>query len=293
VPVHIHNPRTCPIVIDGGSDVLEDQAEGLPVVHDRREQLRYEQVMSLIEAMIDDNKLQPGDRLPTNKELAELALVSLISVRRALDELERAGRVRRHQGVGTFVAAERILTSPALAGGLLETMTGGVERQRIDTRLLDVNRGTPSADIATALAMTANTLVWCIRRLRVIADRPMISETSYIPVNLAPDLDSELNGYGGSLYQLLGDRYGLVDAYEEQQLEIIKPTTADRKSLSLTGRDLVVRIRGVSFSVNGSPFDCFEQVYPVDGFTFYLSGRTDRQVLPQTHSGTWSISPHR
>ena len=279
--------------MDGGSDVLEDQAEGLPVVHDRREQLRYEQVMSMIEAIIDDNKLQPGDRLPTNNELAELALVSLISVRRALDELERAGRVRRHQGVGTFVAAERILTSPALAGGLLETMTGGVERQRVDTRLLDVNRGTPSADIATALAMTANTLVWCIRRLRVIADRPMISETSYIPVNLAPDLDSELNGYGGSLYQLLGDRYGLVDAYEEQHLEIIKPATTDRKILSLTGRDLVVRIRGVSFSVNGSPFDCFEQVYPVDGFTFYLSGRTDRQVLPQTHSGTWSISPHR
>lgn len=263
------------------------------MVQDRREQLLYEQVMALIEAMIDDNKLQPGARLPTNKELSELAGVSLISVRRALDELERAGRVRRHQGVGTFVAAERILTSPALAGGLLETLTSGVERQRIDTRLLDVSQGTPSADIATALALPKKTQVWCIRRLRVIADRPMINETSYIPVALAPGLDEALDGYAGSLYQLLGDRFGLVDAYEEQQLEIIKPTPAERKSLSLTGRDLVARIRGVSFSVNGSPFDCFEQVYPVDGFTFYLSGRTDRQVLPQTHSGTWSLSPNR
>jgi DNA-binding GntR family transcriptional regulator len=263
------------------------------MVQDRREQLLYEQVMALIETMIDDNKLQPGARLPTNKELSELAGVSLISVRRALDELERAGRVRRHQGVGTFVAAERILTSPALAGGLLETLTSGVKHQRIDTRLLDVSQGTPSADIATALALPKKTQVWCIRRLRVIADRPMINETSYIPVTLTPGLDEALDGYGGSLYQLLGDRFGLVDAYEEQQLEIIKPTPAERKSLSLTGRDLVARIRGVSFSVNGSPFDCFEQVYPVDGFTFYLSGRTDRQVLPQTHSGTWSLSPNR
>jgi GntR family transcriptional regulator len=260
---------------------------------DRREQLRYEQVMTLIERMIEENKLQPGDRLPTNKELGELANVSLISVRRALDELERAGRVRRHQGVGTFVAAERILTSPALAGGLLATMTGGVEHQRITTRLIDVSAGFPSDDIRTSLALTERTAVWCIRRLRVIADRPMINETSYIPQTLAPDLDQALAGYDGSLYQLLGDQFGLVDAYEEQQLEIVKPSPADRKSLMLTARDLVARIRGVSFSVDGSPFDCFEQVYPVDGFTFYLSGRTDRQVLPQTRTGTWSISPHR
>jgi len=260
---------------------------------DRREQLRYEQVMTLIETMIADNKMQPGERLPTNKELGDLANVSLISVRRALDELERAGRVRRHQGVGTFVAAERILTSPALAGGLLATMTGGVERERVSTKLLDVTQGFPSADIRTALALTEQTSVWCIRRLRFIADRPMISETSYIPVDVAPELGDALTGYAGSLYQLLGDRFGLVDAYEEQQLEIIKPTPADRKSLALTARDLVARIRGVSFSVDGSPFDCFEQVYPVDGFTFYLSGRTDRQVLPQTRSGAWSMSSIR
>ena len=260
---------------------------------DRREQLRYEQVMTLIERMIEENKLQPGDRLPTNKELGEMANVSLISVRRALDELERAGRVRRHQGVGTFVAAERILTSPALAGGLLATMTGGVAHQQVTTRLIDVSRGLPSADIRTSLALDEGTNVWCIRRVRVIADRPMINETSYIPLALAPDLDRALNGFRGSLYQLLGDQFGLVDAYEEQQLAIVKPTPTDRKSLGLTGRDLVARIRGVSFSVDGSPFDCFEQVYPVDGFTFYLSGRTDRQVLPQTRTGTWSLTPNR
>ena len=42
------------------------------MVLDRREQLRYEQVMTLIESMIADNKMQPGDRLPTNKELQTL-----------------------------------------------------------------------------------------------------------------------------------------------------------------------------------------------------------------------------
>ncbi len=255
---------------------------------DRRGLLRYEQVMDLIDRYIGDLGLQPGDKLPTNKELAELADVSLISVRRALDELERAGRVRRHQGVGTFVAAERILTSPALAGSLLATLTGGRAAPAIETRVLEVSSGRPTRDIAQSLALFGESSVWCIRRLRVIDARPMISETSYIPVSLAPELDREIAA-SGSLYRLLADRHGLVDSYEEQHLEVVKPTTADRKLLGLTTRDQVVRIRGVSFSVDGRPFDCFEQVYPSDGFAFYLSGRTDRSVLPVTYAGAWGM----
>jgi len=255
--------------------------------------LRYEQVMDLIERLIADGGLQPGDRLPTNKELAEQCRVSLISVRRALDELERAGRVRRHQGVGTFVAAERILTSPALAGGLLATLTRGQTPPEVTTQVLEVSDGIPTEDIATALAIRSNARVWCIRRLRVIEQRPMISETSYIPVSLAPGLDSDVRSGDVSLYRLLADRYGLIDAYEEQHLEIVKASIQERRLLNLAARDQVARIRGVSFSVDGQPFDCFQQVYPTDGFAFYLSGRTDRQVLPVTHPGPWGLRPNR
>ena len=251
--------------------------------------LRYEQVMDLIDRYLADKGLQPGDRLPTNKELADLADVSLISVRRALDELERAGRVRRHQGVGTFVSAERILASPALAGGLLATLTGGRAAPQVETRILEVSAGLPTRDTAAALALHVDHEVWCIKRLRVIADRPMISESSYIPVHLAPGLGDDIREPGISLYRILADRYGLADAYEEQHLEIVKSTPSDRRMLDLTSRDQVVRIRGVSFSVDGRPFDCFEQCYPSDGFTFYLSGSTDRRVLPMTTTSAWGL----
>jgi DNA-binding GntR family transcriptional regulator len=54
--------------------------------------LRYEIVKEMILKMIEDQNLQAGSRLPTSIELVELSGFSLISVRRALDELERAGR---------------------------------------------------------------------------------------------------------------------------------------------------------------------------------------------------------
>jgi GntR family transcriptional regulator len=245
-----------------------------------RPPLRYEQVMRMIERLIVEGGLAPGDVLPTNKELAAMASVSLISVRRALDELERAGRVRRHQGVGTFVAAERIFASPARAGGLVATLTGDTSAPKVDTQILEVSQGLPTDDIAASLELGPRDLVWRIRRLRVIGARPMISEQSVIPVRLAPGLDSAGLRHGASLYDLLASQHGLTDAFEEQYLDITVPAPADRKVLRLTARDRVARIRGVSFSHDGTPFDCFQQVYPADGFAFYLSGRTDRHVLP-------------
>ena len=75
--------------------------------------LLYEQVVEYVEKLVSERGLVPGDLLPTYAELAESVGVSLITVRRALDELERAGKVRRHQGLGTFLARPRILSEPA------------------------------------------------------------------------------------------------------------------------------------------------------------------------------------
>lgn len=62
--------------------------------------LRYQHVYDLVVAMIEEQGMRPGDQLPSTAELAELAGVSVISVRRALDELTRSGKIVRHQGSG-------------------------------------------------------------------------------------------------------------------------------------------------------------------------------------------------
>ena len=53
----------------------------------------------------------------------------------------------------------------------------------------------------------------------------------------------------------------------------------------------VVRIRGVTFNADGTPFDCFQQVYPADTFVFYLSGQTSRHLLPAAHVDDWEVLP--
>ena len=87
-------------------------------------------------------------------------------------------------------------------------------------------------------------------------------ETAIIPVELAPELDQRVDRLDDSLYDLLASEYGLIDSYEEQYLEVIGPTQDETRLLEMPARAQVVRIRGLSTDSAGTPFDCFEQLYP-------------------------------
>lgn len=254
--------------------------------------LLYEQVVAYVERLVSERGMVAGDLLPTYAELAERVGVSLITVRRALDELERAGKVRRHQGLGTFLARPRIVTEPTRAGSLLATLAEG-EAERpagsLDTRILQIRRGLPSADVARALQIRADSQVWQLRRQRMIDGRPAVVETSIIPTSLAPELDRLVSRQGGSLYDLLGREYGLEDEYEEQYLEVIMPTQEERRLLSIPARTQVVRIRGLSMDKAGTPFDCFEQLYPATEFAFAISGSTSRHLFPTPGVQDWDV----
>jgi DNA-binding GntR family transcriptional regulator len=256
--------------------------------------LLYEQVVDYVEKLISERGLAPGDLLPSYAELAELTGVSLITVRRALEELERAGKVRRHQGLGTFLARPRILTEPARAGSLLETLAQSGKAQAVEslaTKVLRMRRGLPAPDIAQALRIPADGQVWQLRRQRLIDGHPAVVETSIIPVALAPGLDQLVSDLDGSLYDLLNRQFGLDDAYEEQYLEVIMPALEERRLLSIPPRTYAVRIRGLSLDKAGTPFDCFEQVYPAAEFAFAISGSASRHLFPTPGFQNWEVRP--
>lgn len=63
----------------------------------------YSQIVDCLKEKIDNNELLPGDRLPTELELAESFGVSRITSKRALVELEREKLICRKRGQGSFV----------------------------------------------------------------------------------------------------------------------------------------------------------------------------------------------
>ncbi|MDA1277012.1 MAG: GntR family transcriptional regulator [Verrucomicrobia bacterium] len=64
----------------------------------------YQQIVDQLKCEISENRLKPGVPLPSFRALAEDLLVSVITVKRAYEELEREGIIYRRQGLGTFVS---------------------------------------------------------------------------------------------------------------------------------------------------------------------------------------------
>src|SRR5579871_6800551 len=68
----------------------------------------YQRIQGSIRKRIDGGHLRPGDPVPSERELAKLHDVSLMTARHALAHLEREGVVERRRGIGTFVSSPKI-----------------------------------------------------------------------------------------------------------------------------------------------------------------------------------------
>ena len=76
----------------------------LPPVSSAAPGTLYQQVADGVKREIAEGRLAPGAALPSFRALAEDLLVSVITVKRAYEELEHEGIIYRKQGLGTFVA---------------------------------------------------------------------------------------------------------------------------------------------------------------------------------------------
>ena len=113
----------------------------------------YAQIMEQIVAKVMAGEWKPGDPLPSIRELAGDSRVSVITVKRAYMELERAGVIVTWQGKGSFVAqtsdATRILAAEefkAQLKGLLDAARKqGLSRQEIVDRVEQALSSQPEA----------------------------------------------------------------------------------------------------------------------------------------------------
>jgi len=93
----------------------------------------YEEVAKQIERLIL-NKLKPGDKLPSERELAEMLRVSRSSIRDAIRGLELMGLVEPRQGAGTIV---RELSAESLVNPFANAL---MRRQEMVSELLDFRK---------------------------------------------------------------------------------------------------------------------------------------------------------
>ena len=78
------------------------------IIRNTTSQPIYEQIFSQIKSQIVSGTLRPGEALPSIRALAKDLKISVITTKRAYDELEAQGLIYTMAGKGCFVAEENL-----------------------------------------------------------------------------------------------------------------------------------------------------------------------------------------
>jgi GntR family transcriptional regulator len=207
-------------------------------------------------------QLSPGDRLPTEHDLAAWLGVSRMTLRHALSELAQRGLVIRTvgRGGGTFVGEAKLEQD-------LTTLAGFSEQLRrhgkvAGARVLGAAEIPASAAAAAALGIPEGGPVVEVRRIRLADGRPMVIEHSLFPAALCPGmLECRLDG---SLYELLEEKYGLRPHRARESLEPVVAGVREAEALDLEEGTPLMLVERTAYARSGQPVEFARDLFRGD-----------------------------
>ena len=206
----------------------------------------YQRIQGKIRRTIETGGLRTGDAVPSERELARIHDVSLMTARHALASLEHEGAVERRRGVGTFVAAPKIHFNKLMS----YTEQMGSRSLNACSKVLLAKIIDDEQDVNARLALTPKSKVVKIERLRHAADEPFALETCYLSA-------AQFSGLIGaplqheSLFATLERNYNIELGYADEEVDA---TAADQRTaelLDVPKREPLLRIRQVIYSTKG------------------------------------------
>jgi len=209
----------------------------------------YQQLAELLRASIASASSQENERLPSEKELSKRYEVSRITVRRAVEELEKEGYLTKVQGRGTFTR------KPKLGRDLHEllsfTRTCQIMGMKPGTRVLKCALVSPPEEVRDALQLKRNEKAVFLYRVRFADDVPIVLERNYLPSRYEFLLREDLNGR--SLYDLLKTKYRVFPATGHKTIEIVRAADEEVKYLLVPPQSPMLLVTDTTFDSIGVP----------------------------------------
>ncbi len=215
-----------------------------------------------------EGSLAPGDRLPSENELSDKLNISNITIKRALDELRRQGMIQRIQGRGSFLIAQNKLnlSLPRMFSLTTFTQESGMRPAR---KTLDLIEMEAPASICKHLDLEPPARVVRLTRLRLMDLIAVSTETSYLPLDLFPDLITVYKDHL-SLYEVMLKNYGheVVKAHDLMGPILMKPTESIALEIPVGTLGFLVERTGID--ANDTPLEFTKMVFRGDLCNFTI-----------------------
>lgn len=229
---------------------------------------RYTQLYRHIAALIRSGALEPDAQLPPERDLAEIADVSRVTVRKAVAQLVEEGVLEQRRGAGTFVRPGPVRLEQSLSR--LISFTEHMEQRGKTSSSQVLKRGLypPRPEEQMALGISSGQSVARIERLRSADGQAMALEWSSLPEDILPDPFVVET----SLYAVLRAR-GHAPVRAVQRVTAVNLEPDQAQLLNLSPGAAVLRIDRTAYLASGRPVEFTRGLYRSDIYDFIAESR--------------------
>lgn len=193
----------------------------------------YIQLIEIIKDMINNNELQEGHYLMSERDICKIQNVSRMTVNKAIINLVNEGVLERRQGKGTFVSYKKQKLTYEKMQGFTEI--ANEKKIKVKNEILKFKLDKPNDLVKEYLQIKDDSfLVFHIERVRFVDEDPTILEKIYIPEYMCPNLNEDLINKN-SLYKLYREKYMHKTQMAKQ---VINPIALDKTQSKLLNVDL-------------------------------------------------------
>jgi GntR family transcriptional regulator len=237
---------------------------------------RYHRIAEALRERIRGGELHAGERLPNQRQLAKSFGVTLMTLRQALELLERENLIARRHGLGTFVAAPSIdydiLQLRRFAGDLQ------AQGEHVTTRLIGTKFTVPDRRVTDALGLGPRARVLAVERLRLVDGHPMSLQRSFLPPRIGEEVvraDLALT----PLHQVLEFKLGVVVEGARETVSAVRLGRREARELGCRTGAPAFESERISYDAGRAPV-VFDRVF-IPGDRFRITRElhySDREV---------------
>ncbi|GAB3757971.1 GntR family transcriptional regulator [Zhihengliuella somnathii] len=225
----------------------------------------YHQVVQGFEAAVNSGEITPGTKLDNEIELARQLGLSRPTMRKAMDELVRAGLLVRKRGVGTQVVSPSVRRPLQLSSLHDDLVKSGAHPT---TRILEFGLQPPPDDVAERLGLGPGTEAYHMVRLRSVDDKPLAIMENWVPPTFGTITEEDLAERG--LYDVLRD-LGITFHLAHQRIGADLATKHQAELLDIKPREALVTMQRTATDDLGRTVETGHHVYSAALYTFEMT----------------------
>jgi len=228
----------------------------------------YHQFRAELERKLENGEWPAGSAIPTEMELVKTYGISRTTVRLALDDLVKAGRIHRQRGRGTFVCQPVRLQPTAPLLSFVDELAGrGLEPS---TTVTDCRQVPAPQVVAMTLELPGGSPALYVRRIVSVVGHPVFVEESYFRPELALALPAQaVQVRARPVYELLAAAH-ILPAEGEQWLEAVTLSEEMARALRVAPESPGLVAARITRSLAGQPLEYSKATYRADHYRYAI-----------------------